>query len=185
MEFTNLGVGRRLLTMEELQAGLADILASPKDRGELQMIVRRPSRGSREVLSEGMLDLTTGLVGDNWLMRGSSPNPEMQVTVTNARAMALLAREKAFWPLAGDQLYIDLDLSDENLPPGSRVLIGSAIIEITAEPHNGCRRFTDRYGVDAVTFVNSPMGKKLHLRGINARVIQPGQVRIGDLAIKH
>lgn len=170
--------------MEELQAGLSAILQSPKDRGTLQMIVRRPSRGRREVLAEGTLDLTVGLEGDSWSTR-VRPNPEMQLTVTNARAIALLAREKAFWPLAGDQLYIDLDLSDENLPPGSRVAIGSAIIQITAEPHNGCKKFTERYGVDAVTFVNSPVGKRLHLRGINARVIQAGQVRIGDLAIKH
>src|SRR5687767_4832110 len=180
MEFTNVGGQRRLLTMVELQAGLPAILESPKDRGALQMIVRRPSRGGREVLSEGTLDLMAGLEGDNWSTRGR-PNPEMQVTVTNARAIALLARAKAFWPLAGDQLYIDLDLSDENLPPGSKVAIGSAIIEITAEPHNGCKKFMERFGVDAVAFVNSPMGKKLHLRGINARVIQPGQIRIGDL----
>lgn len=178
------------LTMEELETGLDDIRLSPKDKGLLEMIVRRPKVGGREVLQRGELDLTEGLVGDNWKKRGSSRtaggfgHPEMQLNIMNSRAIALIAGEKNRWSLAGDQLYIDLDLSDENLPPGSRLEIGSAIVEITPIPHNGCKKFSNRYGIDAVKFVNSPVGKQLHLRGVNAKVIQSGTITVGDIVKK-
>jgi hypothetical protein len=176
--------------MQELQAGWEEILRSPRDGGPVVLIVRRPRSGEREVLQEGMLDLAEGLVGDNWRLRGSyatadgSPHPEMQLTLMNSRAIALVAKDKDRWPLAGDQLYIDLDLSDENLPPGSQLTIGSAVIEITAEPHTGCRSFTARFGKEATRFVNSREGKRHRLRGANAKVIQPGKVRLGDTAHK-
>jgi len=156
----------------------------------LKFIIRRPLEGEREVLTEAKLCLVEGLVGDNWKTRGSpktpdgSAHPDKQLNIMNARSIALIARTQERWPLAGDQLYIDLDLSGANLPPGTRLSIGAAIIEITAEPHNGCEKFMARFGRDAVKFVNSPLGKQLHLRGINAKIIEPGVIRVGDVVKK-
>ena len=180
------GSHRRLA---ELAPGLAHIERSPKDHGVLRLIVRRPRVGAREVVAEAQLDLETGLVGDTWSTRRGRrgkgpPNPDTQLNIMNARAIALVAGPEDRWPLAGDQLYLDLDLSDENLPPGTRLAIGTAVIEVTAEPHTGCRKFSDRFGVDATTFVNSKDGRRLHLRGINARVVRPGTIRVGDMASK-
>lgn len=176
----------RHLAARELEAGLGRVRAAPKSAGTLELIVRRPSIGAREVLAEGELDLAVGLVGDNWRARGSrstpdgAPHPEMQLTVMSVRLIQLLAPDAACWPLAGDQLYVDLDLSTENLPPGTRLALGDAIIEVTAPPHTGCAKFVERFGVEAMTFVNSPLGKQLRLRGLNAKVVQPGRIRTGD-----
>lgn len=175
--------------MAQLEAGLDEIRRSPTDAGVLQLIVRRPQVNAREVIEEGTLDVVQGLVGDSWSMRGSSrmrggAHPDMQLNIMNARAIALVAQSKDRWPLAGDQLYIDLDLSDDNLPPGTQLAIGSAVIEITWQPHTGCGKFATRFGVDAMKFVNSPAGKQLHLRGVNAKVVQSGVIRAGDLVRK-
>ena len=180
----------RHLTMEELEAGLDDIRRSPKDEGALELIVRRPSVGERESLAEGELDVTQGLVGDTWSTRGSRrskdglAHPEMQINIMNARVIALVAQARERWHLAGDQLFVDLDLSVENLPPGTRLAVGSAVIEVTPEPHTGCEKFVSRFGVDAMKFVNSPLGRQLNLRGINAKVVQPGVIRVRDVAKK-
>jgi hypothetical protein len=180
----------RHLTTPELEAGLDHIRQAPQDNGTLELIVRRPRVDEREVLDEGELDLQTGLVGDSWSARGStrtgdgSSHPDMQLNIMNARAAALVAQDKARWPLAGDQLYVDLDLSTDNLPPGTRLALGSAVVEVTAIPHNGCNKFVARFGLEAMQFVNSPVGKQLHLRGINARVVQPGRIRVGDTVRK-
>ena len=176
----------RHLTAEEIEAGLGDILLSPRDEGVLELIVRRPREDEREVLEEGVLDLVEGLVGDNWKDRRSSrtpdgsPHPDMQLNVMNSRALALVARGRERWRLAGDQLVVDLDLSAENLPPGTRLALGSAVIEVTDQPHTGCRKFVERFGADAMKFFNSPEGKRLRLRGLNARVVRPGVIRAGD-----
>ncbi|HHY58162.1 MAG TPA: MOSC domain-containing protein [Chloroflexi bacterium] len=180
----------RHLTLAELEAGLAHIRQAPRDQGMLAMIVRRPAVNEREVLTTAELDPAQGLVGDNWRVRGStrtadgSAHPDMQLNIMNARAIALLAQDEARWPLAGDQLYIDLDLSAENLPPGTQLQIGSAIIEVTAQPHTGCQKFMARFGADALKFVNSAVGRELHLRGINAKVVQGGVIRAGDRVSK-
>ena len=180
----------RHLTTEELEAGLEEIRRSPADAGVLKLIVRRPEIGAREVLEQGELDLADGLVGDSWPRRGSarsadgSPHPDMQLNVMNARVAALVAQDETRWELSGDQLFVDLDLSAANVPPGTRLSIGSAVIEVTAEPHTGCQRFVERFGLDAMKFVNSPVGRTLQLRGINARVVRPGVVRTGDLVKK-
>jgi hypothetical protein len=178
------------LTLEELEAGLDHIRQSPKDLGVLEFMIRRPREGEREVLSEAELHLAHGLIGDNWVSRGSastadgSAHPDAQLNIMNFRVMSLVARTKDRWPLPGDQLYLDLDLSDDNLPPGTRLALGSAIIEVTALPHTGCGKFMARFGRAAVKFVNSPLGKQLHLRGINAKVIQPGIIRVSDVVRK-
>jgi hypothetical protein len=178
------------LTTSELEAGLDSIHQSPKDHGVLKLIVRRPAVDEREVLEEGQLDLHLGLVGDTWKDRRSSrtpdasPHPDMQLNIINSRVIDLVAQDRKRWPLAGDQLYIDMDLAAENLPPGTRLAVGSAIIEVTAQPHTGCKKFRARFGADAMQFVNSPLGKELHLRGINAKVVQPGVIRVGDTVSK-
>lgn len=177
--------GVRHVSREELEAGLDEIRRSPRDQGALELIVTRPRAGAREVLAEGQLDVAEGLVGDSWKFRphprtGAPPNPDTQINVMNARTAALVAQSRDRWPLAGDQLFVDLDLSGDNLPPGTRLAIGDAVIEVTAEPHTGCAKFVQRFGVDAMKFVNSPAGRLLNLRGINARVIQAGAIRPGD-----
>ena len=178
----------RHLTTAELEAGLDMIRQSPKDEGVLELIVRRPQTDAREVLEEGELDAARGLVGDNWGPRGSANGApaslDRQLTLMNARVIALLAQTKERWPLAGDQLFVDLDLSAANVPPGTRLAIGSAVIEVTALPHTGCRKFTERFGADAVAFVNGPAWKHLQLRGVNARVAKPGFIRVGDAVKK-
>jgi len=178
------------LTMTELESSLDHIRESPKDNGVVDLIVRRPRVDAREVIHEAQLDVKDGMVGDSWMYRGSSktadggPHPEMQITIMNSRVVALVAQEKERWPLAGDQFYIDLDLSNTNLPAGSRISIGSAIIEVTAPPHLGCHKFVARFGKDAMMFVNSPVGRELCMRGVHARVVQSGVVRNGDVARK-
>jgi hypothetical protein len=177
-------------TMAALEAGLDTICQSPNDAGVLALIVRRPQMGAREILAEAELDLIEGLVGDNWSTRGSSrtadgaAHPNMQLTIMNARVIALVAQEKERWPLAGDQLFIDLDLSADNVPPGTRLRLGSAVIEVTDQPHTGCHKFVSRFGQDALNFINSPVGKQLQLRGVNARVVHPGVIRVGDVVKK-
>jgi MOSC domain-containing protein YiiM len=180
----------RHLELRALESGLDEIRSSPKDDGRLELIVRRPVVEEREVLAEGDLDTVEGLVGDGWRTRGSkatedgSAHPDMQLTLMNARSAALIAGDRERWPLAGDQLFVDLDLSESNLPPGTRVEVGSAVLEITAEPHRGCGKFSRRFGNDALKFVNSEDGRELNLRGIYAKIVSPGTVRTGDAVRK-
>ena len=178
------------VTLAELEAGLENIRQSPTNAGVLELIVRRPQIEAREVLEVGELDLVEGLVGDNWKTRGSSQtadgsaHPDMQLNIMNARVIALLAQKKERWSLAGDQLYMDFDLSEENVPPGTRLSLGDAVIEVTDQPHTGCKKFAARFGLDALKFISSPVGKQLQLRGINAKVICSGAIQIGDTVKK-
>jgi MOSC domain-containing protein YiiM len=176
--------------LARLEESLDHIREAPADGGTVELIARRPAVDEREVLTEARLDVRDGLEGDTWCVRGSSrtpdggPNREAQLTLMNARAAAAIAGEHEHWPLAGDQFYVDLDLSHNNLPPGSRVQIGSAVIEFSEAPHTGCAKFSARFGVDALRFVNSPTGRELRLRGANCRVVVGGTVRPGDTISK-
>ena len=175
-------------SLPELEAGLSTIRSSPSNDGAIQMIVRRPATGSRETLAEGVFDSGAGLIGDNWQRAAGSagrpPDSGRQLNIMNSRVIALVAGERARWPLAGDQLFVDLNLSYANLPPGSRLAIGEVIIEVTAPVHLGCSKFRAHFGGDAMTFVNSAVGRELNLRGICARVVQAGRIRLGDRAQK-
>ena len=161
-----------------------DVRSSPRDRGRVELITRRPEVDAREVVEEADLDAERGLIGDNWetkaSLRTGAPDPLAQLTLMNARAAAMVAGDRVRWPLAGDQLFVDLDLSYENLPPGTRLSVGDATIEITAEPHRGCGKFSSRFGVEALKLVNSAVGRELNLRGVNAAVVSGGTVRTGD-----
>ena len=176
--------------MSQLEAGLDEIRNSPRDLGAVKLIVCRPSTGVRRLQETAELDPAVGLVGDNWSTRGSSmtadgsSHPEMQINIMNSRAAALVAQYPERWAEAGDQLFIDMNLGPANLPPGTQLEIGTAIIEVTAIPHTGCSKFMARFGRDATKLVNSPAGRELNLRGINARVVQPGVIRTGDLVKK-
>ncbi|MCP9487148.1 MAG: hypothetical protein MSC30_14965 [Gaiellaceae bacterium MAG52_C11] len=177
----------RHLSTAELEAGLDLIRRAPSSDGVVELIVSRPAEGEREVLEEGVLDLVEGLVGDSWHARGSkrtadgSAHPDMQLNVMSARVIDLVAAgERERWALAGDQLYVDLDLSEANLPPGTRLALGTAVIEVTAEPHTGCAKFVARFGADAHRFVNTRTYRHLRLRGLNAKVVEPGTIRSGD-----
>lgn len=178
------------LTATELASGIDLIRSSPVDGGTVEMIVCRPDVDRRKEVQTAELDIDEGLVGDNWLVRGSrsmpdgEADPARQITLMNARCISLLARERSRWELAGDQLYVDLDLSVESLPAGSRLQLGSAVVEVSEEPHTGCGKFSKRFGVDALRFVNSVDGKHLRLRGLNARVVRSGRVRRGDDVLK-
>ncbi|MBA2327844.1 MAG: MOSC domain-containing protein [Actinobacteria bacterium] len=166
------------LTADALLAGLDEVRAAPADDGRVELIARRPAVDERELLDEAVLTPEEGLVGDSWRERGSER--DRQLTVMNVRAAALVAVDPERRPLAGDQLYVDLDLGDANLPPGSRLEVGSAVIEITEPPHRGCSKFAARFGRDALRLVNSPEGVELNLRGVNARIVTAGTVRVGD-----
>lgn len=177
-------------SLAELEASIDEIRCSPPDDGRLELIVRRPQVETREVLDEARIDEGRGLIGDCWRTRGSSStsdgsaNPEAQITLTNARSISIIAGDRARWALAGDQLYVNLDLGEANLPPGTRLHIGSAELEVTALPHRGCGKFLRRFGKDAQRFVNSQVGREMNLRGINARVVRGGTVRVGDAVRK-
>lgn len=178
------------LSRERLAAGLGQIRESPQDGGRLVLIVRRPAVGERERPAAAVLDRATGLAGDNWLARGSTSTPDgssdrdRQLTVMNARVAELVAGGTERMPLAGDQLYVDLDLSVENLPPGSLLAVGEVVLRVSEAPHLGCAKFVERFGAEAMRFVNSRAGRQLRLRGLNARIVVPGTVRLGDPAAK-
>lgn len=171
-------------TRVALRAGLDGVLAAPKDVGTVAMIVRRPSPGAREVLDVGVLDEAVGLLGDDWSTRSETPKLGKQLNVVSSRVMSLVCPDPARRPLAGDQLHLDLDLSVANLPTGTRLAVGEAVIEVTPDPHRGCVKWAERFGDDARSFVLGEEADALRLRGLCARVVRGGTVRRGDAVRK-
>ena len=171
------------LSQDELEAGLDEIRDSPKDQSVLDLIVSRPEEDAREVMKLADLNVEIGLVGDTWQDRPSirsgdgKAHPDMQIALMNSRVADLVAQSKDRWPLAGDQLFVDLELSKANVPPGTRISVGSGILEATNQPHTGCKKFAARFGVDALKLINSPIGLELQLRGINLKVVQGGEIK--------
>lgn len=169
-----------------LRDALPGIRQAPRDRGIVRLIVRRPLAETRELLDEGRFDVATGLAGDTWTQRpcsrtaDGSPHPDMQITMIGIRAIEAISPDPSRWPLAGDQLFVDLDLTYANLPAGTRLQAGTVHFEVTTQLHTGCGKFIDRFGVDAMKWVNSPEGRELNLRGIYARVVRSGVIRTGD-----
>lgn len=162
---------------------LEHIRAAPPDEGRVELIVRRPAHDERELLDEGQLDPELGLVGDRWAGRDVASTPAYlasQLTVMSTRVLAVIEPDRSRWPLAGDQLYVDLDLSEDNLPAGTRLAVGSAVIEVSETPHTGCAKFSSRFGGDALRWINSTVGRAHRMRGLNARIVQGGTVRVGD-----
>lgn len=175
------------LTRAELMVGLTDILASPKTEGLLEAIVMRPGpEGERKELDCCPLSLEFGVLGDKWiseshrLLDNGQSHPDVQICMMNSRCIGLIARTRENWSAVGDNLYIDLDLSPDNLHSGCKLAIGSAVLQITDEPHFACASFVTRYGREAAAFVNTGIGRKLQLRGIYGRVVQDGMVTVGD-----
>lgn len=181
MEATTVGSPDR-----DLDQHLDHVRAAPRDGGSIELLVRRPGVDTREALETAELDPACGVVGDDWIARASrstpdrSPDPDDQVTIMNTRVLAAIEPDRSRWLLAGDQVYVDADLSVENLPPGTRLALGSAIVEVSAKPHTGCSKFSARFGPDARRWVNSTAGSELRMRGLNARIVQAGVVRVGD-----
>lgn len=164
-------------------AQLANVQAAPPDEGLIELIVRRPDVDERQVLQEAQLDREVGLVGDRWAARNRAATPvhlSSQLTVISTRVLRAIEPDPGRWPLAGDQLYVDLDLSEANLPAGSRLTVGTSVIEISETPHTGCAKFSARFGSEALRWINSPTGRAHRMRGLNARVVEPGTVRAGD-----
>ncbi len=178
------------LTLHELEAGLPEIVESPRDKGIVGQIVVRPAEDERTQLSAADVTPAGGVHGDAWAdgcwksLPDGRPHPDVQIAMMNARVIQLMAQSETQWALAGDQLFVDLDLSRDNLPVGQRLEAGTAILEITDVPHNACSKFAERFGADAVAFANSPTGKPLRLRGVYARVVQAGTIRVGDTLTK-
>ena len=178
------------LTREELEAGLAHILESPSDSGTVEAICARPKHNERNDLQSCEVSLARGVHGDHWehgcwlSTEDGQPHPDVQICIMNSRCTALVAQDRSRWPLAGDNLFVDMDLRPENLAVGQKLSVGSAIIEITEVPHNGCDKFVERFGPASVVFVNNPRGKSMRLRGVYARVVRDGVISVGDQMIK-
>lgn len=181
---------QKIITLEDIAQNLTELGASPQDNGIVELIVCRPNQGEREILQSAELDTVEGLIGDNWKARGSRhtedglAHPQMQIAIMNSRTIQAIAQDKSRWSLAGDQLYLDIDITEENMPVGQKFAIGTAILEITEFPHTGCGKFTERFGSAATRFVNSKEGRKQRQRGVNARVLQSGTIRVGDTVKK-
>lgn len=176
----SIGDPSRFLPLDRLELGLTQLPAAPRDKGQVARIVRRVAGGRRELLDRARLAPESGVPGDAW-ERHEEPLVDMQLAVIQRDVIELIANGQPI-ELSGDNLYLDLDLSSENIPIGSRIRVGAALLEVTPKPHNGCRKFRARFGGDALQFVSKPELRNRNLRGIYLRVVEAGEVAVGDVA---
>jgi MOSC domain-containing protein YiiM len=174
----------RHLSLDELNAAIGPILDSPKDGGTVEMLIVRPSENARITPEQAKVSPELGVHGDHWSMGKYREYPDIQIAIMNSRVLDLVSGGRERWSLAGDNIIADLDLSQANLVPGQKLEVGTAVLEITAEAHEGCKKFASRFGADALRFVNLGRAKELRLRGIYARVAQPGTISVGDVIKK-
>lgn len=171
------------VTRESLDGRLPELRSLDTDAGTLELIVVRPTEGERETPETAELTIEDGLVGDRWQAHGETNgrvDRHNQLTIASTHLLGLIA-EPERWPLAGDNLLVDIGLDKANLPAGTRLAIGeTVVVQISEEPHTGCAKFSARFGSDALKFINSPEGRELRLRGLNAQVIVPGTISTGD-----
>jgi len=172
-----LGDVARHLDREALDRGFAALPAPPRDRGTLGLIVARGEDHRRETPKRVRLTAEQGVPGDRWLAHDG--RPESQLAVMRIDVARLLANGQDL-ALFGDNLLVDLDLSTSNLPPGTRLRLGGALLEVTPEPHTGCSLFRRRFGGDALRLTADKALRDQHLRGIYLRVVEPGEVSVGD-----
>jgi len=168
----------RHLGLDALEAGLRSLPALPRTGGRVVLICRRTPDGSRETPARTELTFADGVPGDDWSRRPPR-DPEAQLAVMCAPVAELIANGQ---PLVvfGDNLFVDLDLSNASLPTGTRLRVGGAVVEVTPKPHNGCSKFHARFGADALRFVQAKPTRDRNLRGIYWKVIEPGAVAVGD-----
>ena len=164
--------------LAELESGLARLRDAPSDEGRLVLIVRRRADGVRETPQRVRLSQEEGVPGDDWSRRPPR-DPEAQLAVMRREVAELIANGQAL-TLFGDNLFVELDVSAGNLPAGTRLRVGSALVEVTAKPHNGCAKFHGRFGADALRFVQAKATRDQNLRGIYWKVIEPGAAAVGD-----
>lgn len=172
------GDSTRHLSTAELEAAFRALPPAPKEAGRLTHIVRRPTKEAREVLQHARLSLADGLPGDGWSQK-PAPDPAAQLTVMQIGVAEMLANGQSL-ALFGDNLFVDLDLAVENLPIGSRLRVGGAVVEVTPLPHDGCHKFNARFGTDALRFVNAKPTRHRNLRGIYWRILEAGDIEIGS-----
>jgi MOSC domain-containing protein YiiM len=169
--------------MQDTLQILSAVRSSPKDVGVLKLIVLRLPGEQRSTPSQAILSTTNGVEGDRWNLK-SDANPLSQVSVINVRLLEAIAGDAERMNLAGDNLIVDLALDESNLPAGTRLQVGQALIEVTNQPHTGCKKFHGRYGKEAHVLANSEEGRALRLRGLYAQVVRGGEVHVGDRVCK-
>lgn len=175
----------KFVTVNELEYNLPYILSSPKDEGRIENIIVRRKKNERELRKEVFLSQERGVEGDRWFdLSKGEPDPRRQLTIINSRLIKLLAQNDERMQLAGDNLITDLDLSESNLPVGQRLTIGDVMVEIADVPHTGCSKFAERFGKDAVEFINAPERSSLRLRGVYAKFLNSGLIHVGDIIKK-
>lgn len=180
----------RHLTTQEIEAGLPDVHASPKDHGELVAIFTRPAVGERRELQATEITAECGIPDDHWSkgcwksLENGAPDPDVQISLMSSRFINLIASSRENWGLSGNNIFVDLDLTPENLPIGQKLKVGAAELVITAVPYTGCAKFIERYGRDACVYVNRGLGRDMRLRGVYGRVVKDGYIKVGDKVTK-
>lgn len=178
--------GRYLITRAELDRAWPDIMAAPKDGAAIEMLCLRPAMGERRFVDEIHVTREEGIPGERWLTQpwmrlpGGQPDPAIQVSFLQRRVLDLVWRDREGTPHPGDTFVVDMDLSEANLPAGSLLQVGSAVLEVSTVFNNACAKWKKRYGDDALDWVRAYENKEFRPRGVLAKVHRDGVFRAGD-----